>query len=202
MRKRLVFSALLAGVVGVVVGCADGGRSIVGPNRVDASAELLEGVTSTVSSLLIAPLNRTTALPSDVVWSFTVGSGGGSSTNTAVGLTIRIPAGAVSAPTTITVRALAGKPVAYAFEPHGLVFNKKAYLTQDLRGTSAGGVLSLPLLSGAHFATDELVLNEDGLAVVTEIVPAIANPLSRNVTFGIGHFSGWIIATGRSSEAE
>ena len=200
MRKRVMFPALLASVLGVVVGCADGGRSIVGPNRVDAPAALLEGATSSITSLLIAPLNRTTALPSDVVWSFTVGTGGGSSTNTATGLTIRVPSGALSAPTTITVRALAGKPVAYAFEPHGLVFNKQAYLTQDLRGTEVDVLSSLPLLRGAHFATDELVLNEEGLAVVTEIVPALVNLLSRSVTFGIGHFSGWIIATGRSSE--
>ena len=37
---------------------------------------------------------------------------------------------------------------------------KNVYLTQSLRGTTAGGLLSLPLFSGAYFATDRLELNE------------------------------------------
>jgi hypothetical protein len=33
-------------------------------------------------------------------------------------------------------------------------------------------------------------------------VSAFANPFNRTVTFGVGHFSGWIVASGRSSGGE
>jgi hypothetical protein len=166
----------------------------VGPQRVASRSNgLLDGLTG----LLVAPVQRATPLASDVSWSFSAGPGGATSTNSSVGLTIAIPSGALSSTQTITVTALAGSPVAYKFEPHGLVFAKKAYLTQDLRKTTSG-ILNL-LLSGAYFSTDRLEVNSSGLALVTEILSAVVNPLSRTVSFGIQHFSGYIVASGYSS---
>ena len=143
---------------------------------------------------LMAPIHRSTPLPADVTWSFTAGPLGATSTNSDVGLTIVIPAGALSSTQTITVTAPAGAPIAYKFEPH-TVFNKNVSLTQDLTGTD-GGLLGSLVMSGAHFATDDLQLNADGLALVDEVVPALLSILTNKATFKVQHFSGWILASG------
>jgi len=180
--------------------CSDS-SSPTSPRLASSTASgLLGGLTNTLTSLLVQPVQRTTPLPSDVTWSFVAGPGGATSTNSAVGLTVSIPPGALGSSKTITVTALAGSPIAYKFEPHGLVFAKKAYLTQSLVGTSAG-LLNLTL-SGAYFATDNLELNAAGLASVTEIISALTNPFTRTVTFGVQHFSGYIVASGRSADPE
>lgn len=156
---------------------------------------LLGTITKTLNVLLAAPVTRNTPLASDVSWTFTAGPGGGSTTNSQTGLSVSIPAGALDQTVTIRVTALAGSAIAYRFEPH-LEFEKKVYLTQSLRGTSAGGLLSLPILKGAHFDGDAPVYNPQGLAIVTELVPALGNLLTKTATFGVGHFSGWIVASG------
>lgn len=202
-RSKLTTYALAAALLATA--CSDAGQPLA-PARTHvgsgASEQLLGGiiggVINTLTNLLVPPINRTTPLASDVRWTFTAGPGGATSSNAAVGLTIVVPAGALSTTQTITVTALAGAPVAYRFEPH-LQFSRKVYLTQNLRGTTAG---LLAPLNGAHFATDLLQLNPQGLAIVTELVPALANPLTRTATFGVGHFSGWILGSGRASEAE
>lgn len=204
MRNRIrAVSTLVVATVALLAACADGGKSFsTAPDRASGSGAhaLLDGATGTLTNLLIAPVTRDAPLASDISWSFTVGPAGGSSGNSTAGLAIWVPAGALSSTQTITVTALAGSPVAYKFEPHGLVFSRKVALTQNLRGTSAA-LLSLPL-SGAYFATDELELTDDGLAKVTEIIAALANPWTRTATFPIQHFSGYILASGRSSSEE
>jgi hypothetical protein len=177
----------------VAAACSDGMPTGLQSTRTSANG-LLSSTTSSLTSLLVAPVNRTTPLPADVVWSFTAGPGGAVSSNSSVGLTVTIPSGALSSPTTITVTALAGAPVAYQFEPH-LVFNKKVTLRQSLQGTSAG-LLNQLLLKGAHFATDGLVVSPSGLVAVTEIVPAVVNILNRSVSFDVQHFTGWLVASG------
>ena len=160
------------------------------------------GIVGQLVDALLPPVKRNTPLASDVSWSFWAGPYGAASSNSAVGLTIVVPRGALSSTQRITVTALAGSAVAYKFEPHGLVFSRDVYLTQNLRGTSAGGLLSIPLLSGAYFATDRLELNDDGLALVTEVVPALTSLLTKTATFPIGHFSGYILASGRAKGGE
>lgn len=204
-RVRIV-SALSLVVALVSTGCADAG-SVTAPQRHTGAPDallggLLGGVIQTVTSLLIPPVERNTALAEDITWSFTVDEDGAVSSNSTAGLLMVVPPNAVSSPTTITVTALAGKPVAYRFEPHGLQFNRRVYLTQNLRGTSAGGLLSLPVLSGAYFATDELELSSSGLATVTEIIPAFTSLWTRTATFPIEHFSGYILASGRGSSSD
>ena len=172
-----------------------------------AEQALLGGILRTLTNLLVPPVKRTTPLANDVSWSFTVGPAGAVSNRSDVGLLIVVPVGALSTTKTITVTALKGSPVAYKFEPHGLAFSKKVYLTQDLRGTTAGGLLGGltglvggllgSSLQGAYFATDRLEMSGD-LAKVTELLPALLSTLTNTVTFGIGHFSGYIVASGRS----
>jgi hypothetical protein len=86
--------------------------------------------------------------------------------------------------------------VAYKFQPHGLVFQRPVTLRQSLSGVS--GYSYRDVITGAYFATDRLVLNEDGLAQITELIPAQTNLYAKTVTFQIEHFSGYIVASGRS----
>ncbi|HEU4996257.1 MAG TPA: hypothetical protein VFT29_15680 [Gemmatimonadaceae bacterium] len=207
MKNRLA-ALMLGSALTVLVGtsCSTPDGSLSPISQGPAASEnlvggLVGGLLGTVTGLLVPPVNRTTPLADDVTWSFVAGPGGAVSSNAAVGLTISIPAGALSSTQTITVTALEGSPVAYKFEPHGLVFAKDVKLTQNLRGTTAGGLLSLPLISGAYFATDRLEL-QNGLAVVTEILPAVSDLLTKTVTFPIKHFSGYIAASGRGDAGE
>jgi hypothetical protein len=196
---KLTARAVLGFVVAsglVLAACSD--RTITQPTaaieRGDGDARLLGGLLGGVGNLLFAPLQRDTPLASNVSWTFTVGSAGGSSSNSSVGLYITIPSGALSSTKTITVTALAGANVAYNFSPH-IEFNKKIYLTQDLSGTSTG-LLGGLLLKGAHFTGSAPTYNSSGLAIVDEIVSGLHLPWMQTFTFGVDHFSGWITGNG------
>ena len=190
--------AVLVGAVAtalVISACTDSG--VTAPAAPVASAQSSSNL---LGLQAIAPITRNTPLAEDVSWSFTVGSGGATSSNSAVGLTIHVPSGAVSSPTTITVTALQGSLVAYGFAPHGLQFARKVTLTQKLNGTSVANQL-LPMLSGAYFASDEPILS-GGLALVTEVLSGLVNPLLKQFSFPIEHFSGYLVASGRSRPSE
>jgi hypothetical protein len=197
----VVSSALVAGA------CTDFGPTEPEPQAVRAPAPeqtaLLGGLLDPILGLLkrlvnglIAPLTRTLSLERDVSWSFVAGPNGTVSSNSKVGLTITVPRGALTTTQVITVTALAGAPIAYKFEPHGLVFQRPLTLTQSLSGVT--GYSYRDVLAGAYFETDRLVLNEDGLAQISELLPAQTDLYRRTVTFQIDHFSGYIVASGRS----
>lgn len=192
-----VVTAMGVAATAVLSGCGDG-SSLTAPQAQaqEQQSSLLGGLLGSVTSLLVAPVQRTTPLANDITWSFTVGPAGATSSNAASGLTVRVPAYAVSSTTTITVTALAGSAVAYSFAPHGLQFNRDVILTQSLHGTNVG-LLSAALLKGAYFGTEELEINPAGLAEVLEIIPATLSVLSWKASFPVEHFSGYILATGR-----
>jgi hypothetical protein len=183
----------------VVSACSDAVVTApVAPVASEQTNPNLLGLGGLLGLTTVAPITRNTPLENDVSWSFTVGSGGATSSNSAVGLTISVPSGAVSAPTVITVTAIKGSAVAYRFAPHGLQFSRRVTLTQKLQGTSVGSQL-LPSLSGAYFANDEDLL-DNGLALVSEVLSGLLNPLTRTFSFPIEHFSGYLVASGRSKD--
>jgi len=201
MRKapRPLLGCAAAALV-VLAACSDASRTVAPPTAVSANGQTANGLlgdvlgtlTRTVTGLLgAAPLTRSTALENDVSWTFTATRYGAISSNSAVGLTITVPPGAVDAPTTFTVTALKGSAVAYAFEPHA-EFDQKVVLTQNLRNTNVG---LLTRLYGAHFEGDRLEFS-GGLVRVTEVVPALLSFLTKTASFGVDHFSGWIVASG------
>ena len=200
--RALIGMAVAATVL--TTACSDSATSsLTAPIGADSAATqshllggLLGTVTNTLNALLASPVKRNTPLTEDVSWTFVAKPGGAVSQNSSVGLTIVVPAGAVDSYQTITVTALKGSAVAYRFEPH-MEFDRSVVLTQDLRGTSAGGLLSLTALKGAHFEGDVLDYL-DGKVKVTEIVPALLSWLTKTASFGVDHFSGWIVASGYS----
>lgn len=189
MRRAVLVPFVAA--ASVAVACSDATQPPVAGRATARAGD------ASLASLLIAPVERSAALANDITWSFAAGPEGAVSSNASAGLTVTIPPGALGDDVTITVTALAGRPVAYRFEPHGLRFGHAIALTQDLTLTSAG-LLGALTLSGAYFATDTLQLTADGLALVSEVLGATVDPLRRTATFPAWHFSGYILASGRA----
>lgn len=198
-KSGRILLGLAAATSIVAVACSDASRSLpTGPDQAvpvatESPSNLLDGLLG----LLIAPVKRNTPLADDVVWSFWAGPNGGYTSNSSLGVTVSIPPGALDQSVKITVTAFKGAPVAYGFSPH-LEFDKKVYITQNLKGTSAGLLTNL-LLKGAHFPGDRPQYS-GGLAIVDEVVPAVLSNLlgllTRTATFGVDHFTGWILASG------
>ncbi len=124
---------------------------------------------------------------------------GGTITLPTAGLTVTVPVGAIRTGTlTITVRAIAGKSVAYDFQPHGTVFAKPLTLTQDL-GKTSWKQLGNVTLYGGYYPGE--VDDANSLATITESFPIRITTDAKKVvraTFDIWHFSGYVLSTGRA----
>jgi hypothetical protein len=159
-----------------------------------APSRLLLGVLP--SPINVTPLARTTPLASSITVSANIGVLGGRISVPGAGLSILIPAGAVTSTTKITVTAVAGSNVAYEFEPHGLHFVVPIFATQDLRNTQAasGGLVNPLSLFVGYFP------DNTSLTSVTELLGLGIDLLNQTSTASISHFSGYIWATGCDSD--
>ena len=129
-----------------------------------------------------------------------IGVLGGQISLPSLGLTVIVPAFAVTSTTTITVTAVPGNQVAYEFEPHGLRFNAPVIVRQTLAGTSASQQNGLipGVLYGGYFV-DVSALNQlNGTALVDEILRVSIDRVLGSATFSILHFSGYLLGTGES----
>jgi hypothetical protein len=134
-------------------------------------------------------VTRVSPLAQNISVSAVIGSDGGTISIPDAGLTLVVPAGAVTSSTTFTATALAGR-----LEPHGTKFAVPLQFTQDLRKVSLVGVVTAPVLDGAYF-TDASRLNQTiGFGAVSEIVPATVDLLRLQVGFPINHFSGYLVS--------
>jgi hypothetical protein len=208
MRKhllRLVGAALLASAA--VVGCSDHVTSAPPSPAVQPSRSLLGGllggVVGTVTGLLnivVTLVQRTTGLQNDIVWSFDAGPGGAVSANSAAGLSISVPPGALSQTVHITVTVKAGSVYNYQFQPEGLQFAQPVVVTQSISNnnllTSLLGSLTgtSNTIRGAYYSASTLQYNSStGQATVNELEPTVAFP--GYVSFQIRHFSGYTLAS-------
>ncbi|MGH7680016.1 MAG: hypothetical protein ACRENU_16225 [Gemmatimonadaceae bacterium] len=205
-KSRRILAGLAVATSLFAVACSDASRSATAPDiAVSTATESANlGIVDGLLGLLVAPVKRNAPLANDVSWTFRAGPNGGYTSNSALGVTVNVPAGALDENVVITVTALKGAPIAYSFSPH-LEFGKKVYITQSLKGTSAGLLASL-LLNGAHFPGDRPEYTGSGLAIVDEVVPALLNgllgTLNRSATFGVTHFSGWLLGSGAQGSME
>jgi hypothetical protein len=144
----------------------------------------------------VTPLLRTAPLASSLTASATIGPLGGVLTVPGAGLTVVVPPLAVLTPTTMSVTALAGSAVAYEFAPHGIKFSVPLVATQSLKGTQAqtGGLINPLSLFAGYFPDANRVTS------VSELLNLNINVLGQTSVLTIWHFSGYIIATGRSSD--
>jgi hypothetical protein len=203
-KTRRAVLGMVAATSLVAAACSDTSSPLAtSPDRVEQIApsentNLLGGILS----ILVAPLKRSTPLANDVSWSFYAGPGGGYTSNSSLGLTVSIPSGALDENVKITVTAFKGAPIAYGFSPH-LEFDRKVTIKQSLKGTTCGLLnLNCLLLKGAHFPGDRPTYTSSGLAIVDKVVSGLLSTLTRTFSFGVDHFSGWILASGASSGME
>lgn len=148
---------------------------------------------SDVSALMATtPLNRVVALKHDLTVARTIGSEGGTIRFPAAGLTLTVPAGAVSRSTRFSITALKGKAVAYEFQPHGTVFARSLIAQQSLLGTQPplGGAV----LQAGYFPNRNLVDPTGASALVSEFIPGAVDTQLVSFRWKIDHFSGYIVA--------
>jgi len=212
---RLHHRSLLAvGVVAIgIAACVDTSTSPAtkfspsfrGPEfaRIKATDSLMNVTDITYSDTGLV-LKRLTPLATDISATAVIGPEGGSIKINEAGGKIDIPAGALSAPTTITMTALAGPNVAYEFQPHGTVFAQPVKVQQDLRLTWAS---TYPvLLKSAHGAYYDQSLDSsfvDPGKYLMKVKEHEIGYLETNTTqlkFYIGHFSGYVVLCGRAGE--
>ena len=172
----------------VLMSCNDT-RDVASPNAPRSARSIAPGV--------VTVLTRDTPLATDLSASAAIGVLGGTINLPGAGLTVTVPALAVSGPTTITVTAVAGNQVAYEFEPHGLQFAVPLVVTQVLDGTSTSRQGLIPGQLFAGYFPDLYALNPlNGTATVSEILGVSVNLGHSRATFGIQHFSGYLLGTG------
>ena len=196
MRLRPFFTVLaVASSLGLAVSCSSDSPTTPPPAAAPtqpggANRTLLD------SAITILALQRTTPLATDEVVQKRIGIFGGTLVLPNAGLTIVVPALAVTSPVTITAKALAGSNVAYEFEPHGLQFLALVVMTQDLSITEArtGGTIDPLLLYLGYFP------NSSNITSVTELLSLQVNLPLQISTGLIWHFSGYALGTGRADE--
>jgi len=150
-------------------------------------------------------MKRLAPLDSDIVASAVIGPQGGEIKIDAAGGKISFPAGALSEPTLITMRALKGWDVAYDFQPHGITFNAPVKIQQDLRVTWASKEASLLKdIRGGYYDADLDSAWTDPYKFFARVkenqlgyLDQTKNP--SQVKFYVGHFSGYLVSCGRTT---
>jgi hypothetical protein len=207
LRLRLFksFGSLVGALL--IASCADPAlQSLTAP--VDVAAA--KGPGSGITSSLAGTVNNAADLELHALWwskkgktqvkvSQRVGESGGRITIPETGFTMDIPAGALTAPLTITVTA-DDKYVAYKMEPTGTQFLKDVTVTQSLRTTTVAGQPLRTSIFAAYIADDNVKLS--GKVPVLEIEPSrtIFSPLNALLpeaqVWVIRHFSRYMLASG------
>ncbi len=198
MRLRILstLTATLAAAA-LAYGCAvdstTAPSSKAAPSQ-SASHSLLGGLLS--SPTTVTPLERTTPLAAPITASARIGVLGGALAIPGAGISVIVPPLALARTTTISVTALAGSDVAYEFAPHGTRFNVPLLVTQNLANTQVSAGLVNPLSLYVGYFPDS-----SNITSVTELLSVGVNALNLSATFTVWHFSGYIIATGRSDDS-
>lgn len=191
MLGRIAALSLLGGAAA----CADGARATGpsdGPSVPPPQLEVLD------PPQWASGLERLTPLAQPITVSQQIGLKGGTITIAEAGLKVVVPPLALRRAQTITATAVAGRMVAYEFEPHGTVFLVPLLVTQDLKVTTWQRDAGLPLMEVGYFA-DPLQLDPlKGGALIDEFLPAVTDVPSSKLRFEIFHFSGYMVSSGRS----
>lgn len=190
LRPLSRFGARLLSIV-LLAGCARDAATPLEPTATMPS----KPSPALLGLLPVRGVTRSTALSKDISVSAVIGKNGGTLSIPDAGLTLVVPPGAVSANTKFTATALAGRLVAYEFQPHGTTFAVPLQFSQDLRKTNLLGTLTGSLLmDGAYFSSKDNLNTTLGLGLVNEVLPATTDLLSFRVRFPIKHFSGYLVS--------
>ncbi|HWJ22990.1 MAG TPA: hypothetical protein VNS52_11610 [Gemmatimonadaceae bacterium] len=188
---RALSSALALGAGLAVAACNGDQAAATGP--------VVRGASVASETQLATVLQRSVPLEHAISASITVADNGGVLRIPEAGLQVVVPRNALptSTPVTITVTAIAGNAVAYEFEPHGLVFARPLSATQDLSGTTWSASSGRATPEAAYFAGDEQLDVAAGTALISETFRTDLVATGKRLHWGIPHFSGYVIVTGR-----
>jgi hypothetical protein len=223
LRKQLI-TGLVVAFAGMTAACADmpaGPSAARGPHdavaalgkssnggkkgngKQDAETIDLSQFVDTLSRAQGTLLSErwVTALGGSVTSSATIGSEGGWVELAATGSYLYVPKGTVSAPTTFSIKAMAGKLVAFDFQPAGSVFKTPVFLVQDKTFLSNNPLTSVLSLVGATqqlgYVPDEATLDQLGMtAKGQELRPNLLDNTQQYLAYPIYHFSGYIVSWG------
>ncbi|MEO8910421.1 MAG: hypothetical protein ABI408_09350 [Gemmatimonadaceae bacterium] len=114
---------------------------------------------------------------------------------------LTIPAGALAAPTSITVIAKAGAYVAYEMQPHGLRFLKPVIAVQGLRTTATYGTDAGNSVRPAYLPEGKENIASDDSAAPVEVEASTtllygAKPVAESQEWILNHFSRYILISG------
>lgn len=158
---------------------------------------------STLSSGLVARAVRWGPAHSGVEQSVSqvVGPDGGTLSLPGSDFTLRIPSGALTAPTTITVVSKAGAHVVYDMLPHGLRFLKPATLVQGLQNTALYGTAAANGIRTAYLPDGRETIDAFDRASPSELQASTtyyygAQPVAETQVAMINHFSRYILISG------
>ena len=198
MRPFILKLAGLALVAATAVSCGDASpTAVAGPQAGEPDA-LLGGLLGQPENVYV--LQRDVALSAPITVSRSIGFFGGTLSIPQAGLSVYVPVGAVLRTTTFRVTAPAGKAVAYEFSPHGARFLVPLTVTQKLDGTAHEGIPTTSLFA-AYFEDLSDIDTGTLVAPVTEILNLVLAG-TNTVRFPVGHFSGYLIATGFSGDRD
>lgn len=191
-RSVLRRFALLAGLIVAGAACSDQVAPLDSPltPTVEVGGPYLS---LSPAETTVQVLERSTPLAEDIVVSRVIGATGGVVEVPEAGLSLHVPAGALSQPTEISVRAHAGSLVAYSFEPHGTQFAEVLSARQSLAGTSAAD-RDVQVAGRGYFADAQNVQWNGNLASVTELSLVREDVGAGSIEFYLNHFSGYLIA--------
>jgi len=193
MKKSIaaVAATLLLGVT--LAACSDSGRSPLAP-RDGSHPDALLGLGGSTSQTVYGALWKT-PLEQNLNTTATIGPLGGTLRLPATGLTVLVPPGAVLRNTTFGVTALAGRVVAYDFQPSGTRFLVPLVVTQSSAPIDmAPPLLGLKLMRPAYFKSATDIDQQAGTATVSELLPQITIDLLGNINYVVPHFSGYIVS--------
>jgi hypothetical protein len=112
-----------------------------------------------------------------------------------------IPAGALSAPTNITVISRGGAQVVYDMLPHGLKFSKPVVAVQSLRNTAVYNTEAASRVRSAYLPPDREQVDADDTASPSELEAATTyyygdTPVAETQVWILNHFSRYILISG------
>jgi hypothetical protein len=191
---------ILFACIATAVACQDAGV----PDRLLAptARPLASRVGGSAQQDTVRLVKRSSPLAANVSGSALIGPSGGTIGIDAAGVQITFPRGAVDHATAITVTALAGADVAYQFAPHGIVFAVPVTVEQDLRGTDAAKDKTL---QGSYYTDDISAHYVDAghkFARIDEARAAEVDVRGQRLRFTIGHFSGYLVSSGRTGRSD
>jgi hypothetical protein len=192
MNARPILSAALIAGLGAMSACGDS-STMLGPKTSAIAADRATAADGHRRHVRVLRWNE--ALSHDVTASAAIGPRGGTLSLRGLNTTFVVPAGALTARTTITVTALAGRRVVFTMTPHGTQFAKPAILTMSLKNTNAYHKQSWrTLLEAGYIESPVQIGTDDGVDTYEDIATTVDAGVTV-ASFPMSHFSVVILAS-------